>query len=212
MLPKKIALKLKHVSDSVFAIVFLLALLPLLIVIAILIKLNSRGPAFFKQERVGINGKQFTIYKFRTMVDNAVNIGAGHNIVDNDPRITTIGKFLRAWSLDELPQLINIVKNEMSIIGPRPTLQYQVDGYSPHQRKRLDMKPGVTGWAQVNGRNNLTWEQRIEMDIWYVENWSLELDAKIFLRTFKVVFAKNDVYTEGGISYDFSGPEKAKKE
>ena len=196
---------IKYILDVVLGISLLVALLPFLAVIGITIKLNSPGPIFFKQQRVGLFGNLFTIYKFRTMVDDAVNIGAGLNILDNDPRITSIGKFLREWSLDELPQLINIAKGQMSFIGPRPTLKHQVDNYSQHQRKRLNMKPGITGWAQVNGRNNLTWEERIEMDIWYIDNWSLLLDTKIFLKTFKVILTKDSIYNDRGMNYDFRG-------
>jgi len=206
-----LALMLKSSFDVILGVCLFLLIFPVLIFIAIAIKLDSSGPVFFKQKRVGIKGRQFLIYKFRTMVVNAVNIGAGLNIVDNDPRITVVGKFLRDWSLDELPQIINIVKGEMSFIGPRPTLQYQVDNYTGHQRKRLNMKPGVTGWSQVNGRNNISWEDRIDLDVWYVENWSPWLDMKIALKTPAVVVNKDNIYSETGISYDFKGTENSKK-
>lgn len=207
-----LALSVKNVIDIVLGIILLFILLPLFMLIGIIIKIDTRGSIFFIQERVGINGKPFFVYKFRTMVDDAVNIGAGLNIIDNDPRITFSGKTLRNTSLDELPQLINIVKGDMSFIGPRPTLQYQVDNYTPHQRKRLNMKPGITGWAQINGRNNIPWEERIELDVWYVENWSLWLDIKILLKTPKAILSKEDVYSNTGVSYDFKGTENNKKE
>jgi len=200
----------KRTIDVLVGVFLFLLILPILIFIAIAIKLDSSGPVFFRQQRVGFKGKPFSIYKFRTMVVNAVNIGAGLNIVDNDPRITAAGKVLRDWSLDELPQIINIVKGEMSFIGPRPTLQYQVDNYTEHQRKRLNMKPGVTGWAQINGRNNIPWEERIELDVWYVDNWSLWLDMKIVLKTPAVVFNKANIYSNTGVSYDFKGKESDK--
>jgi len=205
-----LALFLKNIFDVLVGVFLLLLIIPILVFIAIVIKLDSNGPVFFKQQRVGFIGKPFSIYKFRTMIDNAVNVGAGLNIVDNDPRITAVGKILRDWSLDELPQIINIVKGEMSFIGPRPTLQYQVDNYTDHQLNRLNMKPGVTGWAQINGRNNISWEDRIELDVWYVDNWSLWLDIKIALKTPAVVFNKDNVYSSTGVSYDFKGTESDK--
>ena len=201
-------LLIKYALDIAIATICIILFLPIFIIIGLAIKLNSPGPAFFKQERIGLNGNPFTIFKFRTMVDNAVNIGSRHKIVNNDPRITATGRFLREWSLDELPQLINIVKGDMSFIGPRPTLKYQVVQYTAQQRNRLNMKPGVTGWAQVNGRNKLTWEKRIVLDVWYVENWSLTLDLKIFLRTFSVIFQKDNIYNENGAAYDFNKPSK----
>jgi len=208
---KNITLFIKSALDVVAGVCFFIVILPLFVFIAIAIKLDSSGPVFFKQQRVGAKGKSFYIYKFRTMVVNAVNIGAGLNIIDNDPRITVVGKYLRDWSLDELPQIVNIVKGEMSFIGPRPTLQHQVDSYTQHQRKRLNMKPGVTGWAQINGRNNIPWEERIELDVWYVDNWSIWLDMKILLRTPKIVFKKEDVYSDSGVSYDLKGIENKKE-
>jgi len=198
---------IKNTIDIVFGIIVLVPLLPLLFLIGIAIRLDSAGPVFFKQWRVGKNGKPFIVYKFRSMVKDAENKGLGLNIANNDPRITSIGNFLRNCSLDELPQIINIVKGEMSFIGPRPTLQYQVDRYTAHQRRRLSMKPGVTGWAQVNGRNNIPWEERIELDVWYADNWSLSLDINIFFKTFKTLLGKRDVYSDKGISYDFEGKE-----
>lgn len=208
----KYTLFVKYMLDFSFGLIGLLILLPFFLIIAIVIKLDSKGSVFFKQLRVGKNGVPFYIFKFRTMVDNAVNIGSGLNIVDNDPRITTVGIFLRNWSLDELPQIINIVKTEMSFIGPRPTLQYQVYNYTDHQYERLNMRPGVTGWAQINGRNNIPWEERIELDVFYVNNWSLWLDMKILFRTPKVILSKGDVYSDEGVSYDFNGSDKDKHE
>ena len=208
---KDFSLLLKNAFDIILGMCVLAAVLPFFVLIALFIKLDSTGPVFFKQQRVGANGKVFYIYKFRTMIVNAVNVGAGLNIIDNDPRITKMGQYLRNWSLDELTQIINIVKGEMSFIGPRPTLEYQVENYTPHQRKRLNMKPGITGWAQINGRNNIPWEERIDLDIWYVDNWSIWLDMTILFKTPKVVFTKDDVYSSAGVSYDFNGSKVNKK-
>jgi len=205
---KFLSLFIKRSIDFIGGALLLILLAPLFIGIAVAIRVDSKGPVFFKQQRVGLNGVSFNIYKFRSMVDNAVNIGLGLDIEQNDSRITRVGKLLRDWSLDELPQIINIAKGDMSFIGPRPTLQYQVDGYTPHQRKRLDMKPGITGWAQVNGRNNIPWEERIELDVWYVENWSFWLDIKILFKTFGVVVKKDAVYNADGVSYDFNSEAK----
>ncbi len=189
-------LAVKRICDVLFSFILLLLLLPVFGMISILIKLDSRGPVLFTQERAGLYGKPFRIFKFRTMVVDAENAGTGFYTSKNDSRITVVGKFLRDWSLDELPQLFNILKGDMSIIGPRPTLMYQVDEYDEEQRKRLNMKPGVTGWAQVNGRNLLSWPERIKLDIWYVENWTLLLDLKIIFRTFAVIIKREGVYAE----------------
>jgi len=187
---------IKHLLDKIFSFILLVILSPIFILIAILIKLDSKGPVFFIQQRVGKDNKLFNIYKFRTMVPDAINIGSGVYTEENDPRITRIGRFLRKTSLDELPQLINILKGEMSFIGPRPTLAYQVEQYNDFQRKRLLVRPGVTGLAQVNGRNSLSWPERIEYDVKYVENYSLMLDFKILLKTFLVIFKQEGLYAE----------------
>lgn len=193
---KKLQLFIKRLFDFLLSLILHIVLSPLFLIIAILIKLDSEGEVFFKQERAGLNGKPFMIYKFRTMVKNAEKIGDGYYTGENDPRITRIGRFLRKTSLDELPQLINILKGEMSIIGPRPTLMYQVEKYDDFQRKRLLMKPGVTGLAQVYGRNSLSWPERIKYDVYYVENWNLWMDIKIFFKTFLVVLKGEGVYAE----------------
>lgn len=187
---------IKRVFDVIISTAILIILSPLLIVIGILIKIDSQGKVFFLQERAGINGKPFMIYKFRTMCNNAEKKGEGYYTSENDPRITRVGKFLRNTSLDELPQLFNIIKGDMSLIGPRPTLMYQIKEYDSFQLKRLDTLPGVTGLAQVNGRNSLSWPQRIQYDVWYVENWSILLDIKIFLKTFIVIFKRQGIYAE----------------
>lgn len=176
-------------------------------IIALAIKLDSKGPVFFKQERVGLNGRLFEPLKFRTMVVGAVNQGLGFNVARDDTRITRIGKFLRSWGLDELPQLINVLKGEMSIVGPRPTLKYQVDQYNDFQRRRLLVKPGITGWALIHGRNLLPWEKRIKYDIWYADHWSIMLDLWIIIKTIWVVLIKREgIYGPTGINDDLTGP------
>lgn len=184
----------KRVIDLLGSLPGLLLLSPLLFGLALAIKLDDRGPVFFRQQRAGLKGQVFKIYKFRTMVQNAENLGAGVFVEEEDPRITRVGKFLRHSSLDELPQLINIVRGEMSLVGPRPTLPYQVENYDQRQMRRLEVKPGITGWAQVNGRSALSWPERIELDLWYLDNWSLWLDLKILLKTFLVVLEKGNLY------------------
>ena len=182
---------------------------PVIYVIGVLIRLDSQGPIFFKQERIGKNGKPFMSYKFRSMVDKATTMGLGLNVSVNDGRITRVGKFLRNTSLDELPQLFNVLKGEMSIVGPRPTLAYQVAAYNVEQRRRLQVKPGITGWAQINGRNAIPWEDRIKLDVWYVDNWSLVLDLKILGRTLKTVLRREGLYGPAGINFDFCPEVKA---
>lgn len=187
----------KRLFDIIASTILLITLLPLILLIVIAVKFESKGPALFKQDRVGLNGKIFVIFKFRSMLDGAINMGSGICVVEKDPRITRVGSILRKLSLDELPQLLNVLKGEMSLVGPRPTLPYQVERYDEKQRLRLLMKPGITGWAQVNGRNKLTWPEKISLDIWYVENWTLWLDMKILLKTILVVFAKDVIYNNG---------------
>jgi len=156
---------------------------PFLAAAAIAIKLGDRGPVLYRQQRVGRSGREFELVKLRTMVVGAEQQGAGWAVNHGDSRITRVGSVLRRISLDEVPQLWNVVRGEMSLVGPRPTLAYQVDQYTPHQRKRLEVRPGITGWAQVQGRASLPWEERIELDVWYVDHRSPWLDAKILART-----------------------------
>jgi lipopolysaccharide/colanic/teichoic acid biosynthesis glycosyltransferase len=162
---------------------------PLLFTLMVLIRLESPGSPVYTQIRVGRNAVPFRIYKLRTMVQGAEHQGAGLAIAEGDSRITRLGELLRRTSLDELPNLWNVVRGEMSIIGPRPTLQHQVDAYTERQRGRLAVKPGITGWAQVNGRASLPWPERIELDLWYVEHRSLRLDLEILRRTARQVLA-----------------------
>jgi lipopolysaccharide/colanic/teichoic acid biosynthesis glycosyltransferase len=156
---------------------------PFLAAAAIAIKLDDRGPVLYRQQRVGKDGHEFELVKLRTMVVGAERQGAGWAVDHGDTRITRVGSVLRRISLDEVPQLWNVVRGQMSLIGPRPTLAYQVEQYTPRQRRRLDVRPGITGWAQVQGRASLPWEERIELDVWYVDHRSPRLDAKILART-----------------------------
>jgi len=174
---------LNRAADLSVAGVALAVASPVLALAALAVKLTSRGPALYRQTRVGKDGTDFELLKLRTMVVGAETQGAGFAVDRGDSRITPVGRVLRRLSLDELPQLWNVVRGEMSIIGPRPTLRYQVERYTPRQRRRLEVKPGITGWAQVHGRATLPWAERIELDVWYVEHRSPLLDAKILART-----------------------------
>ena len=156
---------------------------PLLALAALAVKLEDGGPVLYRQTRVGRHGADFELLKLRTMVVGAETMGAGLAVNEGDPRITRTGRVLRKLSLDELPQLWNVVRGEMSVIGPRPTLRYQVERYDDRQRRRLDVKPGITGWAQIHGRAALPWPERIELDVWYVEHRSPLVDLRILLRT-----------------------------
>ena len=169
---------------------------PLIALAAMLIRLESPGHPLYTQRRVGKDGRPFEIFKLRTMVTGAEFRGAGLAIAEGDDRITRVGAFLRRTSLDELPNLWNVVRGEMSIVGPRPTVQVQVDQYTERQRGRLNVKPGITGWAQINGRASLPWSERIELDLWYVEHRSIALDLKILVRTAKTL-AKGDGLYKG---------------
>ena len=199
---------LKYGSDRVVATVLLLLLSPFLIGLSLLVLVSSGWPALFIQERVGKDGQLFRLYKFRTMVRDAVRLGLGPTVGKSDDRITWVGGWLRSWSLDELPQVLNVLKGDMSLVGPRPTLEYQVAKYTPFQRRRLEMKPGITGWAQVNGRNALPWPQRIELDVWYVDHFSLWLDLRILWRTVGVFLRREGLYGAGGVNDDFGSPRQ----
>ena len=171
---------------------------PILGVAAAVVKLGDGGPVLFRQTRVGKGGKDFELLKLRSMSVGAEHLGAGFAIDRGDSRITRVGRFLRRTSIDELPQLWNVLRGEMSVIGPRPTLRYQVDRYSARQRRRLDVRPGLTGWAQVNGRATLSWDDRIELDVWYVEHRSPLVDLKILLRTPLALFGGTYKGATGG--------------
>lgn len=194
---------LKKISDVMISGIALIVLLPIFAIISVFVKLDSRGPVFFTQKRVGKDGRIFKAYKLRTMVDNAEKIGLGYEIAKNDSRITRVGKYLR-WGIDELPQLINVFKDEMSLVGPRPALPHQVNKYSKREKRRLEVKPGITGWALINGRNKLNWSERIKLDIWYIDHWSLWLDLKILFKTvWVVIFTREGIYGKDGITRDY---------
>ncbi len=174
---------IKRSLDLAVAAAGLIVAAPLFLGAAIAIRVTSAGPVFYASERIGQAGRPFRLYKFRTMVVGAESRGLGLRVAAHDDRITRAGHFLRRSSLDELPQLWNILRGEMSLVGPRPTVRSQVERYTDYQRRRLEVRPGLTGWAQINGRNSLPWEQRIELDIWYIDHWSLWLDLTILART-----------------------------
>ena len=167
---------------------------PLLALAMLAIRIESRGSPIYRQRRVGKDGRPFELFKLRTMVAGAEHIGAGLAVNEGDPRITRVGALLRRFSLDELPNLVNVLRGEMAIVGPRPTIQAQVDQYTARQRRRLEVKPGITGWAQVNGRASLPWHERIELDVWYVDHRSLPLDLRILARTAHMLATGKGLY------------------
>ncbi|HEY4916480.1 MAG TPA: sugar transferase, partial [Solirubrobacteraceae bacterium] len=185
---------LRRAIDIVVSATALAFASPILVVAAFAIRLESRGPIIYRQRRSGLNGNEFDVLKLRTMVDGAEHKGAGLAINENDSRITRVGAFLRRTSLDELPNLVNVLRGEMSLIGPRPTLPVQVAQYTERERGRLAIKPGITGWAQVNGRASLPWSERIELDLYYIEHRSPALDAQILRRTVSMVLGGSDLY------------------
>ena len=186
-------LAVKRALDVVGSGALLVALSPLLAAIGAVVKMTSPGEVVFRQQRAGLGGRTFTICKFRTMVQDAPRSSLGTYCYRDDPRITRAGRILRRTSLDELPQLWNVLKGDMSFVGPRPDLLHHVERYTPTQRRRLSMRPGITGWAQVQGRNAIPWERRIELDLEYIDGWSLARDLRVVLRTVVVVLTR-----EGG--------------
>jgi len=170
--------------DIVIALLALAVLSPVLLVAAIAIKLGSRGPVLYRQRRVGLGGEEFEMLKLRTMVEGSDPVGVGTVVTRDDPRVTRAGRVLRRSSLDEIPNLLNVLRGEMAIVGPRPTIRAQVDDYTPRQHRRHEVRPGITGWAQVQGRAGIPWEERIELDVYYVDHRTAGLDARILLKTF----------------------------
>ena len=189
-----------RVLDAVLAAALLVITSPVLALSALAIRLESGGPVFYRQLRVGKDGGQFELWKLRTMVPGAEAMGAGIYVLEGDARITRVGRLLRRFSLDELPNLVNVLKGDMAIVGPRPTVQEQVDRYTDRQRRRLDVRPGITGWAQVNGRTSLPWPERIELDVWYVEHRSPKVDVTILARTPLALFSGTYKGETGGWS------------
>ncbi len=185
---------IKRVVDIVGASVGIILFAPVMLVVALLVLLTMGRPVLFRQQRPGLRGKPFTLYKFRTMRDARTPSG---ELLPDELRLTTFGKWLRSTSLDELPELFNVFKGEMSLVGPRPLLMEYLPRYSPEQARRHEVKPGITGWAQVNGRNALTWEEKFRMDVWYVDHWNLWLDMKILLLTIWKVLKREGISAEG---------------
>ena len=192
-------LAIKRFLDFIVSGLALGVLVVPFLITAVAIKLESKGPVFFRQERMGKDAKPFMIYKFRTMKQGSENIR--YYIDSNNPSVTELGRWLRRWGLDELPQLLNVLKGEMSLVGPRPTLRYQVEKYDEQQKLRLNMKPGLTGLSQVKGRNKLNWSQRMKYDLLYTQHWSLRMDTKIFLLT-PVALLRRDFATADGVAED----------
>ena len=172
-----------RILDIAVALLALIILSPLLLIAAIAIKLGSRGPVFYRQRRVGEGGREFEMLKLRTMVAGSDPVGVGTVVTRDDPRVTAPGRLLRRTSLDEIPNLVNVLRGEMAVVGPRPTIPAQVEDYTPRQHRRHEVRPGITGWAQVQGRAGIPWEERIELDVYYVDHRSALLDARILLKT-----------------------------
>ncbi len=185
---------MKRLFDITGALFLILMLLPLLTIIMVAIALKLGRPIFFKQLRPGLHGRPFLLYKFRTMTDCKDGNG---RLLPDDARITPFGRWLRKYSLDELPQLLNVIKGELSFVGPRPLLMEYLPLYSKEQARRNEVRPGITGWAQVNGRNSLNWDEKFALDVWYVDNWSLWLDIKIILLTITTIIRPRDINHEG---------------
>jgi lipopolysaccharide/colanic/teichoic acid biosynthesis glycosyltransferase len=185
---------MRRALDLLIATVALAITAPLLAIAAVAIKLDSRGPVMYLARRAGRDGEEFDLYKLRTMHTGNDPVGVGTPVYADDPRVTRVGGFLRRFSLDELPNLVNVMRGEMAVVGPRPTLTAQVEAYTPHQRRRLEVKPGITGWAQVNGRAGIPWDERIELDVWYVEHRSLRLDLRILGRTARLLLTGHGLY------------------
>jgi lipopolysaccharide/colanic/teichoic acid biosynthesis glycosyltransferase len=183
-----------RIADLAIATLALIIASPVLLIAAIAIKLNSRGPVIYRSRRVGLDGREFELLKLRTMHTGNDPVGVGTPVYADDPRVTRVGAILRRFSLDELPNLANVLRGELAIVGPRPTLLAQVEAYTPRQRRRLEVKPGLTGWAQVNGRAGIPWDERIELDVWYVEHRSLGLDLRILARTFRMLITGHGLY------------------
>lgn len=196
--------KAKRLTDLVLSVPGFLLILPVLALSAVMVRVKLGSPVLFRQVRPGLRGKAFTLYKFRTMVDAR---GAEGRLLPDEVRLTGFGRFLRSFSLDELPELINVLRGEISLVGPRPLLMAYLDRYTPEQARRHEALPGITGWAQVNGRNAITWEQKFALDVWYVDHWSLGLDFKILAMTLVKTLAREGISPAGQPTVDeFMGP------
>lgn len=189
---------IKRAFDLIVASLLLLVLFPLMLLVSVAIKMETHGPVFFRQTRLGLKGRTFSIFKFRSMISENTHLGATLVTHAGDPRITRIGNFLRKTRMDELPQLINVVKGDMSLVGPRPLMPELLRYYTDYDRRRLNVLPGITGWQQINGASRHSWRERVDYDVWYVENSSLWLDLKILFLTVVVVLKADTVYAEDG--------------
>ncbi len=197
---------LKKILDFIGALILIIALSPLLVIIWIMVRVKIGGPVVFRQTRPGKNGEIFTLYKFRSMTNEKDSEG---KLLSDEHRLTKFGSFLRSSSLDELPELFNILFGHMSFVGPRPLLVQYLDRYTPEQMRRHEVRPGLTGWAQVNGRNALSWEEKFKMDIWYVDHKSFWLDIKILYMTFKVVLKRSGIHADGETTmHEFMGSKE----
>jgi lipopolysaccharide/colanic/teichoic acid biosynthesis glycosyltransferase len=195
--------KIKRLIDIIGSLVGLTISSPIIVIISILIYITMGKPIFFKQVRPGLRGKPFVIYKFRTMLDLRDENG---NLLPDERRLTTIGRFLRSTTLDELPEFWNVLKGDMSLVGPRPLLMEYLDRYTPEQARRHEVKPGMTGWAQINGRNAISWEEKFKLDVWYVDNWNVLLDLKIIFLTVLKVLKREGISAEGHVTMpEFKG-------
>jgi len=190
---RRMTCRLKRPCDAVVSLAGLALLSPLLVVVSVVVLVTSGRPVFFLQERIGLRGRAFHIIKFRTMTRDAEQQTKGQWITAGNPYVTPIGRFLRKTSLDELPELVNVLKGDMSLVGPRPTLPEQVAAYDDFQRRRLEVRPGITGWAQVNGRNSISWMARIKLDVWYIDHWTPWLDVRILFMTIGQVLRQHGV-------------------
>lgn len=206
---RTLGLFLKRLIDLAFALVLMILTAPVFIVVCLLLKIELGGEIFFFQTRPGLQGKAFKIYKFRTMTNEKA---ANGELLPDEQRLTRTGKVLRKLSLDEIPQLFNVLKGELSLVGPRPLLMQYLPLYNKHQAKRHLVKPGITGWAQVNGRNAISWEEKFDLDVWYVENWSLALDFKILWLTFFKVIKQDGVNTSENKAMPFFTGTPSKQE
>lgn len=203
--PKRVKLAIKRFCDIILSLFLIIILSPVIIFIYLILFFRLGNPVIFIQKRPGLGGKIFKMYKFRTMTNETDSKG---NLLPDEQRLTKFGKFLRSTSLDELPELFNVFKGEMSLVGPRPLLVEYLELYSSEQSRRHEMKPGITGWAQVNGRNNISWEEKFRLDVWYVDNWSLFLDIKILFKTITVVFQRKGISSPSSATMEKFDPER----
>lgn len=209
LFPSEIPIR-KRLVDLIITIPGLILISPLLILIAVVVRIKMGPPAIFKQVRPGYKGKLFSVYKYRTMTEERDGEG---NLLPDEARMTNLGRWLRSFSLDELPELFNVLRGEMSLVGPRPLLVQYLDRYTSKQSRRHDVVPGITGWAQVNGRNTLSWEDKFRFDVWYVENWSLRLDVQILIRTIWVWVTREGISQPGmPTAEEFFGIEPGESE